>query len=57
MGEAPLLGDAGPMKELGLFSLKRGDVGGADSQHMAEMLHCSVSLKGVEIGPPPTPGG
>lgn len=57
MGEAPPLGDAGPMKELGLFSLKRGDVGGADSQHMGEMLHCSMSLKRVEIGPPLTSGG
>lgn len=56
MGEAPPLGDAGPMKELGLFSLKR-DVGGADSQHMGEMLHCSMSLKRVEIGPHLTSGG
>lgn len=40
MGEAPPLGDTGPMKELGLLSLKR-NVGGAESQHVGETLHCS----------------
>ena len=40
MGEAPPWGDTGPMKELGSWSFKR-DVGGAESQHVGEMLHCS----------------
>lgn len=60
MAEASSLGDAGPrghMKELGLFSPKRGDMGGADSQLVGERMHCSVLLKRVEIGPPLTSGG
>lgn len=37
MGEAPPLGDTGPMKELGLLSLKRDGVG-AESQHVGDAV-------------------